>query len=510
LEKNVFGKIVVTSIILVIMGVGFESAYSMSVYPLKNDCNLADTVTFQEDILIDGRSTTGPLPPLNINDGLNPNLLTGKKIISDVPAYKWRHGCGPTAAGMVIGYWDFMGHDYLVPGDASTQTSAVNQIIASGGSDSDPYPPGSEQHYEDYGRPEDEPPYMLTDDYITKHRAPHGSNSIADFMDTSKSTRGNYYGWSKFSDCVNALIDYVHWVNPQSDVYASNNFWTSSLWNKYCYYIDLNYPVLLLVDSNGDGYTDHLVTGIGYDDSHNYACYNTWDRFTHWYDFTEMTYGNDFGVYGATFFKIENLGANARGPYEGICNMAMSFTGNAIGGTPPYEWHWDFGDGHTANNDQNPSHVYAESGNYTVVLTVTDDNNDAVSDTTWALVINTPPAKPSISGQTYGNEGSEYYYVVKSTDENNDEIRYIIDWDDGYVDTTDFYASGMHVDLKHVWNSEGTFIIKVKAEDPFGLTSPEATLYVTMPRTNIAFNTFIERLSFIFPSLQGFCDMIRQ
>ena len=57
--------------------------------------------------------------------------------ISSVPAYDWRHGCGPTAAGMVIGYWDGQGYGALVPGDAYTQTTAVDTMIASGNSDLD-------------------------------------------------------------------------------------------------------------------------------------------------------------------------------------------------------------------------------------------------------------------------------------------------------------------------------------------------------------------------------------
>ncbi len=35
----------------------------------------------------------------------------------------------------------------------------------------------------------------------------------------------------------------------------------------------------------------------------------------------------------------------------------FSFYGNAYGGTPPYSWHWDFGDG-TSSNERNPKHAY--------------------------------------------------------------------------------------------------------------------------------------------------------
>jgi len=36
-------------------------------------------------------------------------------------------------------------------------------------------------------------------------------------------------------------------------------------------------------------------------------------------------------------------------------------------------WHWDFGDGNTANT-QNTSHAYGAVGTYTVKLVATDNN----------------------------------------------------------------------------------------------------------------------------------------
>ncbi len=44
-----------------------------------------------------------------------------------------------------------------------------------------------------------------------------------------------------------------------------------------------------------------------------------------------------------------------------------------IGSSEISKWTWDFGDGHTSN-DQNPNHEYSSVGNYTVSLEVVDEN----------------------------------------------------------------------------------------------------------------------------------------
>jgi len=43
------------------------------------------------------------------------------------------------------------------------------------------------------------------------------------------------------------------------------------------------------------------------------------------------------------------------------------------GGTVSYDWLWDFGDGSTNSTDQNPCHNYTTAGNYTAIVTLTDD-----------------------------------------------------------------------------------------------------------------------------------------
>ncbi len=74
--------------------------------------------------------------------------------------------------------------------------------------------------------------------------------------------------------------------------------------------------------------------------------------------------------------------ADADGPYEGMATQPIQFQGSAIGGYPPYTWHWDFGD-NNVSDEKNPLHVYNKSGNYTAILMVKDsaDSPHTANDT---------------------------------------------------------------------------------------------------------------------------------
>ncbi|MHC4498436.1 MAG: cysteine peptidase family C39 domain-containing protein, partial [Planctomycetota bacterium] len=269
----------------------------------------------------DTQSTSGPEPSKSVLKADKEEIKRLKKLspeereraaaaqhtIAGVPEYVWRHGCGPTAVGMVVGYYDGKGYN-LIPGDASTQTNAVDQAMASGGDSSNPNPAGSEQHYEDYSSPEDVWPNMKVDDYITKVRAAHTDDCIGDYLDTSKSTRNNYYGWSWFLDIGPSFVSYVNLQNPGYSPSYQNYKWSDGTmtWAVLVNEIDNGRPMVFLVDTDGDGSTDHFVPIIGYDDGtpHKYACYTTWSSMPgiRWYTFQGV--GNNWGVWGGTSFSL--------------------------------------------------------------------------------------------------------------------------------------------------------------------------------------------------------------
>jgi len=84
------------------------------------------------------------------------------------------------------------------------------------------------------------------------------------------------------------------------------------------------------------------------------------------------------------------LVADANGPYEGVVDEPVQFFGNAFGGSAPYSWWWDFGDGVTSM-EQNPTHTYTEVDSYIVTLSVTDAALNSDNDTTTATIIGAEP-----------------------------------------------------------------------------------------------------------------------
>ena len=272
-------------------------------------------VLFQTQLIKPVQSTTNISPPIAVlqRDKSKPrDSVTAvlSETTLQVPAYLWRHGCGPTALGMIAGYYDGLGFDTLFPGSAYTQTAAVNQAIASGGVVGSPYPAGSEQHFEDYSMPIDDTTYsMLTDNYITKKRTPHTDNSIADYMNTSRSTKNNRYGWSWSSDIGSAWLKYVRQQNitytPTYQLFYTYN--ATMTWAKLVSEIDAGRPMICLVDSDASGVSDHFVAVIGYRTSprQQYGSLDTWYKAVRWENFTYMASGVAWGIWGCWQLQIQ-------------------------------------------------------------------------------------------------------------------------------------------------------------------------------------------------------------
>jgi len=236
-----------------------------------------------------GRDGAGPFPPSGVDSvgrvfGLRD--LFEAVVIPGVPAYLWRHGSGPTAVGMVLGYYDGHGFSNLLPGDATVQTEAVSSAIASA------------EHYADYSLPIDAPPTLLPDRSELPAEQRHANNSLADYLWTSWSLYGNYYGVTANPDIRYGIQNYIKAVTDYTGFSVPYGF-QAVPWSSVRSEIQDGRPMIFLVDSDGNGGSDLYVIVVGVNSENGtdyYGCYTTWDRDLHWFPYREMGPGVAWGV----------------------------------------------------------------------------------------------------------------------------------------------------------------------------------------------------------------------
>lgn len=109
--------------------------------------------------------------------------------------------------------------------------------------------------------------------------------------------------------------------------------------------------------------------------------------------------------------KSDNIApvAKAGGPYYGYQNNPISFSAVNSYDTDGYilTYEWDFGDGNKGNGKE-VKHSYSKNGNYTVTLTVTDDNGKTDYDTTKVQITSKE------SDEIYKEDNGNQDYVIIS------------------------------------------------------------------------------------------------
>ena len=179
-----------------------------------------------------------------------------------------------------------------------------------------------------------------------------------------------------------------------------------------------------------------------------------------------------------------DLDINAGGSYDGKTGQIINFFGSASGGTEPYIWEWDFGDGETSSQ-QNPTHAYSVPGEYFVSLLVTDDDGAEGVNITTANITSNPPNTPTITGSDEGTPDTPYEFTISAIDPDGDDVYFWIEWYEGDPEASWVgpYESGEEVIVSNSWSEKGSYTISVKAKDIYEEISDTARLDVTMPRS---------------------------
>jgi PKD repeat protein/KaiC/GvpD/RAD55 family RecA-like ATPase len=132
---------------------------------------------------------------------------------------------------------------------------------------------------------------------------------------------------------------------------------------------------------------------------------------------------------------------------------------------------WDFGDG-TNTTSMTTNHSYQDNGNYTVSLTVTDDDGATDSTNSSKTVHNKPPAASFIkSPETAYTAQSTAFNASDSYDPDGTIMEYFWDFGDG------INATGIIVN--HAYTENGTYTVTLTVTDNDGAaTSINATMTV--------------------------------
>lgn len=100
-------------------------------------------------------------------------------------------------------------------------------------------------------------------------------------------------------------------------------------------------------------------------------------------------------------------------PTTGLAPLSVEFTGSAYGGTPPWTFSWNFGDGGTSTQ-QSPTHTYTKDGTYQATVTVRDSSGATATNST-TITVGNGGSTPSNSGtgiQLFGLSTNGTYTMI--------------------------------------------------------------------------------------------------
>ncbi len=171
--------------------------------------------------------------------------------------------------------------------------------------------------------------------------------------------------------------------------------------------------------------------------------------------------------------------AQAGGPYNTKPGNAIDFNGDAS--TDPdgdvIMYLWDFGDGSPLfTGGPEVSHLYADLGNYQVVLKVQDDFEGVDSDTTLAIISNNlfPLVELRASEVNVIGTCTDEYEIDFTVDVANDPDGSIVSFDWDFGDNSPH--SNSSTTISHIYQVPGAYMVKLSVADNEGAVSVDSLL----------------------------------
>jgi DNA/RNA endonuclease G (NUC1) len=130
---------------------------------------------------------------------------------------------------------------------------------------------------------------------------------------------------------------------------------------------------------------------------------------------------------------------------------------------------WTFGDGGTATG-ATPTHVFADNGNYTVTVTVTDSHGVSDTATLNVLVANVAPVITNFSASSPTSTGSASATVTFTDAGSADTHTALITWGDGSTSTVNA-GTASSASATHAYASAGFYTVGVTVTDDDGASA---------------------------------------
>lgn len=122
-----------------------------------------------------------------------------------------------------------------------------------------------------------------------------------------------------------------------------------------------------------------------------------------------------------------------------IQDLSVNFAESGVTPLNLTNWTWDFGDGSDVSTDQSPTHTYSEAGDYTISLTLENEND--CSDYT-EVIVTVDPLTDFDAKATVACIGSETDFVNNSQPQSGSVVSW--DWDLGHAGSTSTQAEPVY------------------------------------------------------------------